>query len=425
MSGSDVIRGTAAEEPRAQPSGGPDPARPKRVAIGMLVVETTAVQTLGTMAVLAVPALAPEVARSLGVAASQVGFQVGLIYSSAMLTSLFASSVVAASGPCRTGQIAMLLTASGCLAISLANFWAMIAGSLVIGCSYGLINPAASELLIRHSPPRHRNLIFSVKQSGVPFGGIVAGLLGPPIALAFGWAAVFWLIAALGVALAAFAQIGRRVLDEPTVPDKKNSPLSLHSLRVVAQNRKLLWLSLASFCFAAVQLCVVAFLVVLLVGDLHFSLVAAGGILAAVQICGAAGRVLWGAAADKMHNGTSVLFGLGILMTAASLAVVVFVPVWPAYAAILPFLILGLSAVGWNGVYLSEVARHSPPHAVSATTGAAMFFTFAGVVIGPSLFSLLQGVLGSYVLCYGMLAVLSLAGAVMIRAAEFRASAGA
>src|SRR5262249_40658435 len=160
------------------------------------------------------------------------------------------------------------------------------------------------------------------------------------------------------------------------------------------QSRKLLWLSLSSFCFAAVQLCVIAFLVALLVEELGFSLVNAGIILAAVQICGAAGRVLWGAAADKLRDGMPVLFGLGVMMSAASLAVVAFVSAWPTFLIPVPFLILGLSAAGWNGVYLSEVARHSPVHAVSATTGAAMFFTFAGVVICPPVFSLLHGVLG-------------------------------
>jgi predicted MFS family arabinose efflux permease len=264
-----------------------------------------------------------------------------------------------------------------------------------------------------------------LKQTGVPLGGMAAGLIGPPVALAFGWPAVLRLIAATALVLAALSQINRPVLDEARQKAAGRNGLQLlRSLQVVAQNRKLLWLSLSSFCFAAVQLCVIAFLVALLVEDLGFSLVTAGSILAAVQICGAAGRVLWGAVADKLRDGMPVLFGLGLMMSAASLAVALFVPAWPAYAAPVPFLILGLSAAGWNGVYLSEVARHSPAHAVSATTGAAMFFTFAGVVICPPVFSILHGVLGSYVLCYGPLAALSLLGAFMIRAASLRETAG-
>jgi predicted MFS family arabinose efflux permease len=302
--------------------------------------------------------------------------------------------------------------------------WTMIAGSILTGGAYGLINPAASELLIRHSPPARRNLIFSLKQSGVPLGGIAAGLLGPPVAIAFGWTRVLYLIAAVALALAALSQLGRPSLDEPRVlAVKRDGLLPLHSLCVVAQNRKLLWLALSSFCFAAVQLCVIAFLVSLLVEDLGMSLVSAGGILAATQVCGARGRVFWGAPADKMRDGLGVLFGLGVIMCVASLAVTFLVPALPFYAAVVPFLLLGLSAAGWNGVYLSEVARDSPAQAVSATTGAAMFFTFAGVLIGPPIFSIMHGIFGSYALCYGPLVAVALLGALMIRAAgrrEFR-----
>jgi predicted MFS family arabinose efflux permease len=397
----------------------------RKVSVTALVGETMAVQAVGTLSVLAIPALAPEVARTLGVPTSQAGYQVGLVYAAATLFSLFASSAVAAFGPCRTGQIAMILTALGSTAASIPHIWAIIAGSALLGASYGLINPAASELLIRHSPPSRRNLIFSLKQTGVPIGGMAAGLLGPPVALAFGWPAVLLLIAAAALVLAALSQRTRPVLDGPRRKAAgRKGPRLLHSLRVVAQSRKLLWLSLSSFCFAAVQLCVIAFLVALLVEDLGFSLVKAGSILAAAQTCGALGRVLWGVVADRLRDGMRVLFGLGLLMSAASLAALLFVPAWPAYLVPVPFLILGLSAAGWNGVYLSEVARHSPAHAISATTGAAMFFTFAGVVICPPVFSILHGILGSYILCYGPLAALSLAGALMIRAAGLGGKAG-
>jgi predicted MFS family arabinose efflux permease len=397
----------------------------RKVSVTALVAETMAVQAAGTLSLLAIPALAPEVARSLGVPASHAGYQVGLAYAAATFFSLFASSVVAAFGPCRTGQIAMILTAIGSAAASVPNIWAIAAGSIFLGASYGLVNPAASELLMQHSPPSRRSLIFSLKQTGVPIGGMAAGLLGPPIALALGWPAVLLLIAAAALVLAALSQLTRAVLDGPRRKATGRKGLQLlYSLQAVARSRKLLWLALSSFCFAAVQLCVIAFLVALLVEDLGFSLVAAGSVLAAVQICGALGRVLWGAAADKLRDGLPVLFGLGLMMAAASFIVVLFIPAWPAYLAMVPFLILGLSAAGWNGVFLSEVARHSPAHAVSAATGAAMFFTFAGVVICPPVFSVLHGVLGSYILCYGPLAALSLLGAFMIRAAGLRETAG-
>ena len=67
------------------------------------------------------------------------------------------------------------------------------------------------------------------------------------------------------------------------------------------------------------------------------------------------------------------------------------------------------------------IARLSPPRAIGATTGAAMFVTFMGVVAGPPLFSALHAVLRSYAWSYALLVVLALAAAVLIRAAQVRA----
>jgi predicted MFS family arabinose efflux permease len=392
------------------------------VSLPALLAETFSVQALGTMAVLTIPALAPAVAQTLGVSTVQVGYQVAVIYIAAMLGSLSAGACVATFGPSRTGQIAMLLDAGGCLVASLATIPAIVAGSLLIGCAYGLINPAASELLNRYSPPNRRNLIFSIKQTGVPAGGMAAGLVGPTLALAAGWHAVLWAVAAACVLVAVAAQPGRAALDVRRGGAGMDTGFSLGALRGVFASAQLRWLALSSFCFSAVQLCVVAFLVALLVEDLGFDLVAAGAMLAVVQVAGAGGRVLWGFVADLLRDGLAVLLALAVVMTVAA-AVVVLAPTIPLGVTLGAFVVLGLTAVAWNGVYLSEVARLSPAQGVSATTGAAMFVTFTGVLFGPTLFSALHGPLRTYTAAYALLVAISLAAAVMIAAIRFRRSA--
>ncbi|HEX2135879.1 MAG TPA: MFS transporter [Microvirga sp.] len=383
-----------------------------------LLAETIAVQSLGTMAVLIIPALAPAVAQSLDVSTSQVGYQVALVYFAAMLASLAAGAVVASVGPCRTGQIAMLVNAAGCLVASVPHLATVTGGSLLMGSAYGLINPAASQLLVRHSPPGRRNLIFSLKQTGVPIGGMAAGLIGPSVALMLGWSAVLWCVAAACLMVAAASQRGRASLDRDRAPALNRSFLSFASLDIVARHKGLRWLALSSLCFSAVQLCVVAFLVALMVQDLGLDLVEAGAVLASVQVCGALGRVTWGIVADRVRDGIVILLILAGMMIAASAVVVVWNPAWPTGLALVPFLVLGLSAIGWNGVYLSEVARLSPPNSVGAATGAAMFFTFAGVVFGPTAFSFIHHTLGSYLRSYSLLVAISLLGAAMLIAAR-------
>ena len=57
--------------------------------------------------------------------------------------------------------------------------------------------------------------------------------------------------------------------------------------------------------------------------------------------------------------------------------------------------VFGASAVGWNGVYLAEVARQAPPGMASMPTGGTLAVTFLGVVVGPPLFGLLSSSIGS------------------------------
>ena len=394
--------------------------QPRPNLVGLLA-ETTAIQAVGTMAVLVVPTIAPKIADALGVPAGRVGFQISLLYLAAMFGSLAAGTAVARLGPCRTGQIAMLLTAFGCMLAAAGNLATLLLGSLVIGAAYGIINPASSDLLMRHVPAARRNLFFSIKQTGVPLGGMIIGLLAPAMALRFGWSAPLWVVAATAGALALASQPHRAIWDAHRNHSVKLSGLSLAAFRTLGKNPALLWLSSASFCFAAIQLCLLAFLVVLLVEELGFDLVAAGAILAAVQVVGALGRILWGMLADRLRNGLAVLFGLALLMATASAAVIGLSTAWPGFLVIAVFQVLGISAVGWNGVFLSEIARLSPPRAIGSTTGAAMFVTFMGVVAGPPLFSGFHAMLRSYAWSYSLLVIFALAAAVLIRAAQSHA----
>lgn len=394
--------------------------RPDGIRLVGLLIETFSVQALGTLAILTIPALAPMVARALEVPTSYVGYQVAIVYLAAMLGSLCAGTFVGYFGPCRTGQIAMLLNAAGCLLASMPHPGVVALGSIIVGCGYGLINPAASELLMRHGPVDRRNLIFSLKQTGVPMGGMIAGLVAPSAAVAFGWPAVFWSVAGCSLFAAAASQPSRAVLDRHHKRSSSPTVLPFRALVSVMTTPALRWVALSSLCFSAIQLCVVAFLVALLVEDLRYDLVTAGAILGLVQIAGALGRILWGYIADLLRDGLVVLLGLALVMAAAAAVVAFGGAALPTWVPIGTFILLGLSAVGWNGVYMSEVARLSPAQSVGATTGATMFFTFAGVLIGPTLFSSVHAVTGSYVGSYVLLVGIALLSVTMLAVVRLR-----
>ncbi|HLS57636.1 MAG TPA: MFS transporter, partial [Zeimonas sp.] len=154
------------------------------VVVAMLVA-----QTIVSMGMLTMPAIAPVLARSFGVDASAIGYQVSIVYAGAMASAALGGSVVRRIGAGRTTQAALAAVAIGVALATSANIAALMVASVLLGLGYGLSNPAASELLVRYTPANRRNLIFSLKQTGVPLGGIAAALVAPGVASAFGWRA--------------------------------------------------------------------------------------------------------------------------------------------------------------------------------------------------------------------------------------------
>ena len=60
----------------------------------------------------------------------------------------------------------------------------------------------------------------------------------------------------------------------------------------------------------------------------------------------------------------------------------------------------GLTASGWNGVFLAEVARLAPQDRIGETTGAVLTASYAGLLVTPALISIVErfvGLAGAFV----------------------------
>ena len=162
----------------------------------MLAV-TLAIQAMVSMALLTLPVMAPVVAGALGVSSVYVGVYVAIVYVGAILASLAAGTAVARYGAIRVSQAGLLICALG-LALCTVNSVPVIAlGALLIGIGYGPVTPASSHLLARTTPARSLSLVFSLKQTGVPLGGVLAGLIVPSLLLVTGWQGALLLVSLL------------------------------------------------------------------------------------------------------------------------------------------------------------------------------------------------------------------------------------
>lgn len=377
---------------------------------------TLAIQILATMAALTVPVLAPEAARSTGIPVTLVGVFIALVYAGAMVSTLASGSLLGRFGAIRVSQVCLLLCGCGLVGATGGSLWSMAVSALLIGFGYGPITPASSHILARSTPVKQMGFVFSLKQTGVPLGGALAGLLVPPLVLLWHWQGALLAVGGACVLMALIAQTVQAELDADSHPRRSVSLAGvLRPLGQVFAHRDVRNLALCTFFLSAMQLCLTTYLVTYLTSDFGASLVTAGFVLSLAQVAGAGGRLLWGYVADRWLTPNTVLSLLAFAMAIAAMITALFEPDWPLLTVVLVSMLFGATAIGWNGVYLARVAQLAPPGQAGPLTGGTLFFTYFGVVLGPPAFAGLVAGSGSFAVGYASIgAVLLLVGGVLL-----------
>ncbi len=381
---------------------------PTTVQVLRALAATLLVQSMVTMASLTVPVFAPAAAGDVGVDASLIGIFASLVYFGAMTASLLSGGLVPRFGAIRMSQIGMAVSMAA-IALTATGLWpAMAICGVFLGLGLGPATPASSHLLARHTPAHLSSLVFSIKQTGVPIGGMLAGALVPLFVITFGWRGAAFAVAAMCLFCIVAIQPARRHFDTALRADPVTLGGSvLGPLRLVLAHRALRRLCFASFFFAAIQQCFSVFLVTYLVSGLGMPFLKAGLTLSIAQGAGILGRIVWGALADFIGRPQHVLGWLGVAMTGGGVAAALFTEDWAYGWIVATCVLLGITAVGWNGLFLSEVARIAPADQASRATGGALFITFFGVFASPPVFGAIAAATGDYGAGFTVFAVLA------------------
>jgi len=385
----------------------------KKMGIQLLV--TLVVQSLVAMSAVTIPVLIPTAAVEIGVSASYIGIYVGLIYISSMLSSMLSGNFIVRYGALRVSQMCLVFCGIGLSLAAAVSLPALMVSALVLGLGYGAATPASSHILVRSVPETMMSSLFSLKQTGVPLGGALAGAIVPSLVLLVGWKSAAVIVGAGCVILAIMIQPLRTEIDSDRQPGQ-TVPLkgAFQSIQIVLSHLPLRQLAIISFFYTSMQVCLTTYLVVYLMDNVGMALVRAGLILSTCQIAGAFGRILWGVIADRYFPARLVLGFLGVAMTAGAVAAATFGPGWSYPAILLVVTMFGATAIGWNGVYLAEAARLAPAGRVGAATGGTLVFTYLGVVVGPPVFAVVVMGTDSYAFGFVLFAVMTLVCGVVI-----------
>jgi MFS family permease len=380
------------------------------------LVATLATQSLATMAAYSFPVVAPVIAKDLEVPGTLVGFFIATVYGVGIISALLSPRFIRRFGAVRVSQLVLIATLAMLLACAMGSIVSVVLGAGLLGLAYGATAPASAHLLVPRTPLRVMNLVLSIRQIGVPLGGVMAGLVMAPLTLSLGWqAALLWqTLPVLVVVL--LLELVRRSWDTDRDPTRQIFSKGLWApVQIWFDRPELRQLAFVSFVYSGLQLCFIAFLTVHLTSKAGFSLIEAGWALAVYQLAAVVSRPIWGWLADKWFAAKSLLAWQGFIMGGAAVLTGQFGLDWAPWVMLSLCAVAGATASGFTGLAYAEWARLGGAQRTEAT-GLGSGLMFAGVLLLPSLFSVAVTSLDDYGLSYGFVGALAaLSGFLLLR----------
>jgi MFS family permease len=314
------------------------------------------------------------------------------VFAVGVVTSFLAGGLINHIGSLR---MASLCAGAVVVSMALAAFGsdpALLLAGLCLGLAFGPETPSSTALLGRLVTDERRPLVFSIRQTGNQIGAVCGSLALPAIAV---WLAPQWSYATVGA-----CAVGGIIVFEwlrPRYEGLAQAPPQLGMrarLALVSADRRLAALAAASMPFSGMQLALNTYFVTLGVRELGLSHLEAGAALACAQAGGLLGRLGWGFLAMRINSARLVLISLGLGMTLCAAVFGLWGGMLGKSAQYGLAAVFGLTASGWNGVFLAEVARLAPQDRIGETTGAILTASYAGLLATPVLIFIIETFVG-------------------------------
>ncbi|MBT3533502.1 MAG: MFS transporter [Rhodospirillaceae bacterium] len=362
-----------------------------RWLLSLAVLTMLVQQSLSFMATMVLPVAAPAIAEALDLSPALVGAYSVFLYSIAIFSALGCGAFIQRYGPMRVSQGALIIMGLGLFLATAATLPMFVLSAIIVGGSGAISTPASSDLLARYAPPRHAPVIFAIKQTGVPLGGILAGILVPIFVLAFDWRGAF-IASGLMCIVAAFAlQPMRDRFDGERQSDRSLMPTTeiLRTLRLVIRRPETRKISFAMFTFVGAQAIFAAFFVLFLVEGLDYELTLAGRVFAISQVVAVVARILWGWLASTIIAPRLMLALLGLGISVTGVLTGLITDDWSIPLVGFAACAFAATAVSWHGVLLAEVARLAPPGQVGSLTGGVLSLGYIAMMAYPAVYGVM------------------------------------
>ena len=384
----------------------------------LLVIVLTAMflqQSFTILAQSVIPIVAPAALPDLQVPPSYVGLFVAIYSVAKIVVTVGCGNFIRRYGGIRISQVGQWLIFAGLAVAVSGNAWAFVITAILLALGTGAGTPASSQILSAYAPPKLAPVVFSIKQTSVPIGLSVGGIMIPFIEELAGWQAALLVFGGLSALFALVMQPLRKTVDADRDPNQSLSLGDLgKNLLVVWNNPGLRLLGITMFAFVGLQITYTTYVVLFLTETLGFSLTEAGGLFGAAMAASIPTRILWGFVASTRIGAAPVLGVIGIGMAFASLLTGLYAPGWSYWQLLTVAILVTSTALGWQGVLFSEIARLAPPGQVGLATGGVLGFSATGQVVLPLTFSAILQATDSYSYGFFVLSVPALAAGIAL-----------
>ncbi|MBN2204469.1 MAG: MFS transporter, partial [Thermoleophilia bacterium] len=387
------------------------------------------------LARLSVGPLSPFLKDAFDLSNAQVGALMSATAFTYAPTLIVAGWLVDRAGVRRMLAAGTLIASLCVLTLFLASSYWVVLGLLALsGIGAGCIYPSAVRAVLLWFPVGERATAIGVNQTAINISGIFGAVTLPVIAVRLGWEYGFLAVGALGLAVFAVAVVG---YGDPPGEDGDRSAAATGALAgppmrpgapaSVTGGTSALWLApapppaglltllaardvrllaLVGLFLGVVEYSALAHLVLYLKSEFLLTAVAAGAVLALAEASGAIGKPVSGLFSDRRLGGRRrpALLAMAALALVACLALAAFGADLGA-AVYVVVALLGLSAIGWGGLFgtaAGEIGGRAAAGQVAGLTAAAVN---VGVFVGPPGFGALVDLTGSYALAWLTLAV--------------------
>ena len=364
----------------------------------ILLTIFTGTYFFAAFAALSFAPILPFIQEDLAISKAGLGMFISILYLGALIIGFPAGWLSDRFGVAVTISAGLLIQGlfTGAI-VFVDSFYLILVLLFIAGIGYGAVNPATSKGIVVWFTT-WRATAMAVKQMGFTAGNMAAAAILPTIAEIVGWRKSIFMVA-LSVVICGIINYfvyPDSITEKKVHEDVKPAIGKGDNSEPVWKNREIIFWSILSIFFAAVQLSGTVYLAVYLVDCFSYSKVMAGMFLGITQGAGALGRLIWGRVSDLYfyeHREREIIL-VGFIAAAASIVLGI-LPVNTHFIVMgLVAVVFGFTAVGFNVLFLTLIGEIAGPEKSGQAIGFWVTIAYIGAVAAPPLFGYAADIIG-------------------------------